>query len=122
MNDNLKQEFITISHLINDKKYSQAEKVYLDLIEKNSENMWLKDGLWKLYIIMWEEDKAKEYNVESKEQNDDEKIINIFREIEDLIFLWKNDDVKKKYEKLLKKYPDHIWIKEWYDKFLETIK
>ena len=120
MEKDFENELLNISKLISEKKYKEVESIYKKLLEDNPDHMGLKDWLWKLYILMWEKEKAWEYISDDWAiwdwESIDKEVKKEFLNINKFITRGKYKEAEKMFNNLLKKYPNHLWVKDWLDK------
>lgn len=105
-------------------KVKESENMYLELVSMFPWNEWIKEWLWKLYISIWDIKKAKEYISDTNILvfEEDEDILDAYELIKKLRTKGENSKIESIYLDLIEKYPDHVWIRDWYQKFLSQIQ
>ncbi len=102
----LDSELEMLNELISMRKVDEVEKMYKELMLKYPDNPWLKEG----YETFLSGNYSENMDVDIK-----------LEEVKNLVNEWKNSEAERTFKELMEEYPDHIWVKGWYETFLSDV-
>lgn len=105
-----------ITKLITSWKYSEAIMLYEKILKDTPEHIWAREWLGRLYLNLWEIEKAKQYLWDKL--NTSKADLDIMIDFADFQKKWNEwlitkEEVVKKSEELLSTNPWHMGLREW---------